>query len=348
MRTQIIATLGPKSDSPELVEKLIGAGMDIARINFSHCTQEEFRARKEWVLSAASRLGKRVALLQDLRGPRVRVGELPPEGRELRENEEVIFSIDAKDQEGIFIDHADLVSDMKPGETIYLANGEMELLATRIEASRIYAKVVRGGILFSRKAVNLPHTKLSISGITQKDIEDVQFALREGGLDYVAISFVQTADDVRALRALTGDTVKIVAKIETALALKNIDEIIQASDAIMIARGDLGVEMPQEQLPFIQKNLIRHAAWHGKASIVATQMLTSMVNHVHPTRAEVSDIANAVWEGADAVMLSNETASGQYPLESLETMARIVREAERFHFHRPNHLSPGPVSQAAS
>lgn len=340
MRTQIIATLGPKSDSPELIEKMIAAGMNIVRINFSHCTYDEFRARKERIIAASARLGRNVAILQDLKGPRIRVGELPTEGVDLRQDAEVIFSTTEEKSGAIFIDHAALATDMKAGETIYLANGDMELVVTRIEDGLIYAKVVRGGILYSRKAVNLPHTKLSISGLTPKDIEDVKFAVAEGGVGYVAISFVQTADDVRQLRALVGESVKIIAKIETALALKNIDEIIQASDAIMIARGDLGIEMPPEQLPFIQKNLIRHATWHGKASITATQMLTSMVNHKHPTRAEVSDIANAVWDGTDAVMLSDETASGQYPLESLETMARIVLEAERFHFHRPNHLVP--------
>jgi len=215
------------------------------------------------------------------------------------------------------------------GHPVFLANGDMELLVRRVSGVKISAEVVRGGVLYSRKAVNVPHTKLSVSGLTAKDVKDLKFGLKHG-VDFIAISFVQSAQDVLKAKKLVGGRARIIAKIETALSLKDIDNIIQAADGIMIARGDLGIEVPEERLPFIQKNLIRHAAWHGKPSITATQMLTSMVNHPHPTRAEVSDVANAVWDGTDAVMLSDETASGKYPVQSLYMMAKIVKQAEEY------------------
>jgi pyruvate kinase len=340
MRTKIIATIGPSSDSYETIHEMVEAGLDIARMNFSHCTTEEYIERKERIEKAAAGLDRKVALLLDLQGPRIRVGELGKEGRVLREGDTAIFSTKpSTDPKVIFVDYPLLHSDIKAGDPLFLVNGEIELEVSKIEDCLIYAEVLRGGTLYSRKAVNVPRTKLTASGLTQKDIEDVKFGLSQD-VEFIAISFVQTAEDVQKLRELVGTKAKIVAKIETALAVENVDAIIQASDAIMIARGDLGVEIPGEQLPFIQKNLIRHAAWYGKASITATQMLTSMVNHPHPTRAEVSDIANAVWDGTDAVMLSDETASGQFPLDALKTMVKVVRQAEESRFNRPNQLEP--------
>lgn len=343
MHTKIIATIGPASDSQEMIDGFVKAGMDIARFNFSHCTEEEFIKRKKKITAAARKAERKVAIMQDLQGPRIRVGQLPAEGRTLKEGEIVMFSTKKSDadREGrvIFIDSPRLHKDMKPGELIYLANGDMELVVTRITGGKIAARVARGGTLYSRKGVNLPDTKLSNAGLTAKDIKDVKFALAHG-VKIFAISFVQTAADVQALRKIIGPSknMKIVAKIETALGLKNINEIILASDAIMIARGDLGIEIAPERLPFIQKNLIRHADWHGKGSITATQMLMSMVRSARPTRAEVSDVANAVWDGTDAVMLSDETASGEYPLEALKMMVRIVAQAESSRFERPNPL----------
>jgi len=338
MRTKIIATIGPKSESKDVLHKMVATGLDIARMNFSHCTREEFVGRKRIIQEVSGELGRRVLILQDLKGPRIRVGELPENGVELKNQEVVVFSTDPEDGEAITITDDHLHSDVRPGEQMFLSSGEIELAIKDVSGRRFRAEVLRGGILYSRKGVNLPDTKLTTSGLTKKDIEDVMFGI-ENGVDMVAISFVQSAEDVFKLRGITGDKIKIVSKIETAVALKNIDLIIQASDAIMIARGDLGVEMPVEQIPFIQKNLIRHTAWHARASITATQMLTSMISRPHPTRAEVSDIANAVWDGTDAVMLSDETASGQYPTEALETMVKIVAQAEEFHFGRPNYLS---------
>lgn len=338
MKTKIIATIGPASDSPEIIKKLVKDGLDIARFNFSHCTYEEFEARSAKLKKAAKEVKREVAILQDLQGPRIRVGEIPGGSRQLKEGETIVFSTKIKnDKEIIFVDEPYLHADIKKGELIYLANGDMKLLVNKVQGDKIYAEVERGGTLYSRKGVNVPHTKLTTSGLTSKDIKDVKFGLKHG-VDYVAISFVQTAEDVLKLKKLVGNKAKIIAKIETALALKNIDSIIQASDGIMVARGDLGIEVAEEKLPFIQKNLIRQAVWHGKASIVATQMLLSMINNPRPTRAEVSDIANAVLDGTDAVMLSDETASGKHPTQALETLVRVVRQAEHYFYDKPNLL----------
>ena len=334
MRTKIIATIGPVSDSPDMIRRFVEAGMDIARVNFSHCTEKNFLLYQTRI-AAARRAKRPIPIMQDLQGPRIRVGELPPEGVKLVEGTLVSFSTKRGDPGAVFVDSPRLHSDVRRGETIYLANGDMELAIIRIAGTRITARVTRGGTLYSRKGVNLPNTKLSNSGLTPKDVRDVRFALKHG-VRMFAISFVQTAGDVAALRRIVGPRATIIAKIETALGVKNIDEIIRASDAIMIARGDLGIEIAAEKIPFIQKNLIRHAGWYGKGTITATQMLTSMIDHARPTRAEVSDIANAVWDGTDAVMLSDETASGNHPFEALRTMVRVVAQAESSRFEHPN------------
>jgi pyruvate kinase len=338
MRTKIVATIGPVSSSKSMIEHFALAGMDIARFNFSHGTHEKFAEWFELVRHTARKTKRPIRILQDLQGPRIRVGELPPEGIKLQDGGTVIFTTKENDLGGVFIDHARLHLDIRKGDVVYLANGEMELIAERISGNHIVTRVVRGGILHSRKGVNLPHTKLSNSGLTAKDIRDAKFGIAHG-IEDVAISFVQTAEDINKLRKIVGKNVRIVAKIETSLALENIDAIIRASDAIMIARGDLGIEVPIETLPGLQKNLIRHAQWYGKGTITATQMLLSMVDHARPTRAEVSDVANAVWDGTDAVMLSDETASGKYPLDSIRMMAKIVHEAESLSLDRPNPLN---------
>ena len=338
MRTHIVATIGPKSESKEVLHTFVAAGMNIARMNFSHCTFDEYRMRRNRILEVAAEQKKTVKILQDLQGPRIRVGELPKAGVFMEQGKTFLFSTDAECPAGVIhVDDPHLHLDIKVGDPMYLVNGEIELLVRAKNGTRIEAEVIRGGTLFSRKAVNVPHTKLTATGPTKKDLEDVAFALAEG-VDFIAVSFVQTAADIKRLRAVVGTKAKIIAKIETSLSLQNIDEIIRAADGIMIARGDLGIEIPIEQVPFVQKNLIRQAAWHGKPSITATQMLYSMIGSLRPTRAEVSDIANAVWDGTDAVMLSDETASGAFPLESLQTMARIVAEAERSLYERKSLL----------
>src|SRR3989338_82508 len=338
LKTKIIATIGPKTSSPEMLSKLIENGMNIARINFSYCSHENYVIFRNNILSEASKHGKTVKILQDLQGPRIRVGKLPEEGVKMNAGDTIIFSTDKNCETGkIFVDDPYLHADMKVGEPIFLVNGIIELVVKSINGNEIQAEVIRGGTLFSRKAVNVPHTKLTATGPTEKDLDDVRFALSVG-VDLIGVSFVQTAKDIERLREVVGSKAKIIAKIETAVGLKHIDEIIRASDGIMIARGDIGIEIPVEQVPFVQKNLIRHAAWHGKPSIVATQMLFSMVDNAHPTRAEVSDISNALWDGASAVMLSDETASGNYPVESIQAMTRIVKQAENYHYNRASNL----------
>jgi pyruvate kinase len=339
MRTKIIATIGPKSESPEMLRKLILAGVDVARMNFSHCTYDEYIARRDAIKVICEEEKQEVKIMMDLKGPRLRVGNLPEEGRELRKDEEVVFTTDKKEEAGniILIEDPYLHADISEGDPLFLANGAMELKVSKVSGTKIHASVITGGTLFSRKAVNVPMTTLTTSSLSDKDIDDVQFGLKEG-VDYIALSFVQSAEDVEKLRALVGDKAKIISKIERPIAVKNIDSIIRVSDAIMIARGDLGIEIPMEEIPTIQKHLIRHAAWHNTGSIVATQMLLSMIENNHPTRAEVSDVANAVFDGADSVMLSDETASGDYPVEAVETMAKIVRKAEKYMYAKPNYL----------
>ena len=337
MRTKIIATIGPNSETKEMIEKMIAGGMDMARMNFSHCTEKEYVSRIKFIRAAEKKTKKKIQIMQDLQGPRIRVGELPQSGIELVKDRLITFSTKKGDNGAVFVDYPKLHKDVCRGEIFYLANGEMELVVEKVSGQKIIAKVVRGGVLYSRKGLNFPVTKLSNSGLTSKDVRDVKCALRHG-VDWIAMSFVQSADDVRKLKRIVKNRAKVIAKIETAVALKNIDSIIQESDAIMVARGDLGIEVPLEKVPMIQKNLIRHANWHGKGAIIATQMLMSMVNHPRPTRAEVSDVANAVWDGADGVMMSEETAKGEYPLKALRMMVRIVSEAEKFHLDRPNPL----------
>lgn len=337
MQTKIIATVGPKSESPEVIKSLVREGMDVARMNFSHCTYEEYKNRVSHIKKFSKNLKREVKILQDLKGPRIRVGELPKDGRLLQDGETIYFSTDPKaPTTHIYLNDPHIHLDLKVGDPVFLASGIMEAEVTRISNKTITCRVIRGGVLYSRKAVNAPNTKLTTSGLTKKDIEDVKFGLKEG-VDYIAMSFVQSAKDVEHLRKLVGNKAKIISKIESAVGLRNIEEIVEASDSIMIARGDLGVEMPMEKLPFIQKHLTQLAIWHGKGVIAATQMLSSMINHPHPTRAEVSDIANAVWDGVDAVMLSDETAAGEHPLEALRVMVKVVKEAEDS-MHQENRL----------
>lgn len=336
MKTKIVATIGPKSESREVLSQMIASGMNVARMNFSHCTQEEYKKRVAIINEEASKQGKEVSILQDLQGPRIRVGTLPQDGRHLVKGEMIAFTTLKDGGEEIFVDEPSLPQALEVDHPIFLSSGEMELVVREKSENGFKAEVVRGGTLFSRKGVNVPETELNFNGLMKKDLEDLKFGLEEG-VDYVAVSFVQTAEDIRKVKEIVNGRAKIIAKIESAQAIKNIDEIIQETDSIMIARGDLGVEMPMEKVPFVQKNLIRHAHWYDKGAIVATQMLLSMVENVKPTRAEVSDVANAILDGADAVMLSDETAGGHYPLEALQAMAKIAVETENL-FHETDNL----------
>jgi len=335
MNTKIVATIGPKSQDYEILKEMVKSGVNIIRINFSHAAPEQYHAIKGNLGKIKAETGLEVKILFDLQGPRIRVGKLAHEV-EMREGEIYSFMYNAGniDNLEVPIDDDGLVDDIKVGEPFYLANGDIELKVVEIKGRTILAQVERGGLLLSRKAINIPKTILKRDVLTEKDLLDIKFAL-EVKPDYVAMSFVQTGDNVRRLRQLLGDSkIGIIVKIERATALDCIDDIIRESDGVMVARGDLGIEVPLEDLPIIQKNLIRHAHWHDKPAIVATQMMISMVNHPHPTRAEVSDVANAIFDGADSVMLSDETAAGEYPVETVKTMKKIIDRTNNYFNNR--------------
>ena len=337
MNPKIIATIGPKSEDYETLKAMTMAGMNIARVNFSHATYDQWEKIRTCLSHIKKDTGIDVKMMMDLQGPRIRVGNFP-EQIEMNNGEIYAFlygKANIKNKE-IPIDHKDLFNDVKAGEPFYLANGLIELEIIEIKKEKIFAKVVRGGILLQRKGINIPKTHLSGGSLTSKDIEDAKFGIANGA-DYICLSFVQTENDLKKLKEITTDKSLIIAKIERASALRNIDGIIKNSDGIMVARGDLGIEVPIEELPIIQKELIRKAHWYQKPAIVATEMLTSMMTLPHPTRAEVSDIANAIFDGADSVMLSDETASGNYPLEAVKIMKKIAKRADDY-FNGTNYL----------
>lgn len=331
--TQTICTIGPSSEDPQTLEKLALAGMDVARLNFSHATYDQYSRIQKSLRKINAKHHKNVKLMMDLQGPRMRVGKLPEKGIELKDGQTVTFSTDPENKKAIHIDDPYLHSDIKVNHPIFLANGEMELLATKVANQEIAAQVIRGGVLYSRKGVNVPETDLTTRGLTPKDMEDIAFGVKSG-VDFIAMSFVRDEIDLNYLREIIDSPkIKIVPKIERKQAISNLEGIIRVSDVIMVARGDLGVEIPVEEVPLLQKEIILRAKRLGKPSIVATQMLMSMVNHAHPTRAEISDVANAVLDGAQYVMLSDETAFGSYPVEALEYLVKTSRRAQEFISH---------------
>jgi len=332
--TKIIATLGPSSNSPEVIENLIDAGVDVVRLNFSHGTHEFHQNTFNIVREVARKKNKYIAILQDLSGPKIRIGKIEGDGLLLSEGDTLILTQNLNDQgqgKKIYVNYSPLVNEVKVGEKILLADGAFEIEVISLEKNEIFTKVIHGGKLTSNKGLNLPYTKLSQSALTPKDIDDVRFGLKLG-VDFVALSFVRSAQDIVELRAIMkaeNALTPIIAKIEKPEALKDIDQILEVTDGIMIARGDLAIETPMEQVPFVQKALIRKARRQGKPVIVATQMLESMIQSEIPTRAEVTDVAGAVFDGADAVMLSAETASGLHPVTVVKQMVKIVTEAEQ-------------------
>ncbi len=333
-RTKIVCTIGPATESPETMRALMQAGMSFARINFSHgdhATHRETIARLRRVAEEERCL---VGVIADLQGPKLRVGDIEDEPIELRRGEIVTLSTapHSGSETEIPVPHPQLLRDLNSGQTILLDDGNLALMVERHRSGgALEARVVTGGRLTSHKGINVPGAKLSFSSLTEKDKEDARFAL-EQGVDYFAFSFVRRAADVRELRhylrAQGAEAPSIIAKIEKPEALSDFDTILAHADGIMVARGDLGVETPAEEVPFHQKNLIRSCNRAGKPVITATQMLQSMIEHPRPTRAEASDIANAILDGTDAVMLSGETAIGNYPVRSTETMAAICANAE--------------------
>jgi len=311
-----------------MLVRLIQAGVNVFRINSSHGTPEQRASWMEMVREIRDAAGRHVALLVDLQGPRIRVGLLK-EPRTLEPGSEVVFAPESEAKAGeIPTTYAALADDVTPGARILLDDGLLEVHVTRVAGRRVHGTVRHGGQLKSHKGMNLPGVQVSAPAVTDKDREDVALAIAHGA-DYIAVSFVRRAADMEAVRALVPKSVRLVAKIEKAAALADLGGIVDASDAIMVARGDLGVELPFEEVPLVQKRVIREANRRGRAVITATQMLESMVHNPRPTRAEASDVANAILDGTDTVMLSAETAAGQYPVESVEAMVRIIHEIER-------------------
>ena len=341
-RTKIVATIGPASQHPGMLRAMIRAGMDVARINFSHGDLETHARSIANIRQLALEEEHVVAIMADLQGPKLRLGMLSVEPLELTEEDRVtLTATEPLDPEQPFLvpfPHPDVLRDFKLGDRLLIDDGQIELVIESKTGSSVTAEVIIGGELRSRKGVSVPDTSLTLSSITEEDREHVRFAL-EQKVDYIAMSFVRTADDMRELRwlirHLNGD-VGLIAKIEKAEAITNFDAILEQSDAIMVARGDLGVETPAEQVPVFQKNIIRRCNEVGKPVITATQMLNSMIENPRPTRAEASDVANAICDGTDAIMLSGETAIGKYPLQSVEMMARIAYIAEEYMHTHPD------------
>ncbi len=344
-RTKIVCTIGPASSSLETMRAMLRAGMTVARLNFSHGTRAEKEMLARRLRRAAAMEGRLLALMGDLQGPKIRVGELPPGGVMLREGEEVRLTAGTigDPQHDIPFPHPEVIADLHPGARLLLDDGNLELQVIAREEEAVRCRVLVGGRLGSHKGVNLPGVPLRISALTEKDRADAVAAL-EMGLDYLALSFVRRAEEIAELRDLlytrlgarperrTGrdphHIPAIVAKIEKPEALDNLEAIVREADAVMVARGDLGVEIAPEEVPLAQKRIIRLCNRMGKPVITATQMLQSMVEHPRPTRAEASDVANAILDGSDAVMLSNETAVGRYPVEAVAMMARIAEKVE--------------------
>src|SRR6185295_13520240 len=332
--TKIIATVGPSSNTAELIDALLLAGVDLFRLNFSHGTHESHRAVFDLIRNACRRTGVRAGIMQDLSGPKIRTGRLQgglpivlQAGQELR-----IVAGDAVGGSGfVSTTFVDLIKSAKPGDRLLLDDGKLELRVSASSSTELTTVVLVGGRLGEHKGINAPGVRLPAASVTEKDVTDLRFGL-ELGVDFVALSFVQVADDVRRAKAImaeAGRSVPIIAKIERPAAVENLDAILGEVHGVMVARGDLELEMPLEQVPRVQKRIVRCARTLGRPVIVATQVLESMREAPQPTRAEVSDAANAVEEGVDAIMLTGETAAGQYPVQSVQTLARVIEDAER-------------------
>jgi pyruvate kinase len=332
-RTKIIATIGPASSAPAVIARLIRAGMDAARINFSHGDRKDHISRIGMIRKEARKAGKQIAIIQDLQGPKLRVGDMKDDAAPLRRGDTVMLT--SKKLMGtssiISVTYPRLRKDLKSGDTVLFDDGRLELKVTGKSAAGLICTVVRGGVLKSHKGMNLPGAKLSLPSLSHKDRNDLIFGI-EQGVDYVALSFVRSAADIENARRFIGSLgadIPIIAKIEKPEAIQNLAEIIASADGVMVARGDLGVEMSPEQVPLLQKRIIRACNDAEKPVITATQMLESMIESPQPTRAEASDVANAILDGTDCVMLSGETAVGKHPVQAVEFMARIASEAEQ-------------------
>jgi pyruvate kinase len=329
-RVKIVATLGPASQDRETIERLFAAGADVFRINMSHATHDGMRERIRIIRAVAEEQGREIGVLVDLQGPKLRVGEFRDGSAVLIRDQ--TFTLDSDPTPGdasrVYLPHPEILKALAPGHKMLIDDGKVALHIVEASPERAVARVDVPGKVSNRKGVNLPDTEIPVSAMTPKDRSDLDAALNEG-VDWVAVSFVQRADDIAEVKKITRGRALVLAKIEKPQAIARLDEIMEISDALMVARGDLGVEMPLELVPGLQKRLVRGARRLGKPVVVATQMLESMITSPVPTRAEVSDVATAVFDGADAVMLSAESAAGQYPIEAVATMNRIAVEVER-------------------
>ncbi len=334
-KTKIVATLGPASSDKSVLRAMFLAGLNVCRLNFSHGSYEDHSGVIKTIRELNEETGLNVAILADLQGPKIRTNEMENNGVELVNGSEVLIVTEkvlgtaAK----FSINYSLLPADVQPGERILLDDGKLALEVIKTDGKKeITARVVHGGILSSKKGVNFPNTKISMPSLTEKDLEDLEFALDQN-VDWIGLSFVRSARDIIELKHIIANRkckAKVIAKIEKPEAIEDIDAIIQESDGLMVARGDLGVEIPYQNVPIIQKMLIKKCIVHARPIIVATQMMESMINSISPTRAEVNDVANAVLDGADAVMLSGETSVGKFPVEVIKTMSNIVLEMEKF------------------
>jgi len=337
MRTKIIATLGPASSAAEVLEKMMESGLDVCRLNFSHGTHDDHRKVIETVNTLNKKMRGYVALLADLQGPKIRVGEIRDGYIDLEPGSRITFTTKALEDNSdkIYISYSSFASDVKQGETILADDGKLAFKVVESNSmDEVVLESINGGRLLPRKGINLPDTIVSLPSLTHKDLDDLHFAL-DNNVQWVALSFVRSAIDIHILRSRIEAhpsvlKPRIVAKIEKPQAVLDIDAIIEAADAIMIARGDLGVEMPMQTVPMIQKEIIRKCRNAGKPVIVATQMMEAMIDNIRPTRAEVSDVANSVLDGADALMLSGETSVGKYPVETIRTMQKIIGQIEDY------------------
>lgn len=356
LRSKIVCTVGPASHEPEMLKKLMLAGMDMARLNFSHGDEAYHGENIRRIREVAAALGKPVAILADLQGPKLRIGTVQDTGVPLESGETLILTTDHSLVGGpgrVPVQYEGLPEAVKEGDRILIDDGLLEVVVTAVNGQEITTRVVTGGLLTSNKGMNLPLASLSIPAITEKDRQDLRFALSQQ-VDWVALSFVRTPEDVLNLKSYIreqsafGHPAPVIAKIEKPEGVENIDAIIAVVDGIMVARGDLGIETAPEFVPMVQKMIIHKCNQAGKPVITATQMLDSMIRNPRPTRAEASDVANAVLDGSDAIMLSGETAAGKYPVEAVETMVRIAQEAERVQATLPVHrVTPSPVRSFA-
>lgn len=336
-KTKIVCTIGPATNSPSMIDRLIRAGMNVARLNFSHGTCEDHLKVIETIRRVSTKLGRPVAILQDLSGPKLRIGRITNQPAKLVAGQEFRFTtadIDGSSTEAS-LPFPEIVRQVKKGQLIYLDDAKIELKVLSATETDVITRVNVGGEIFSSKGFAVPGLPLTMAGVTEKDLTNLRFGL-ENGVDWIASSFVRSAEDIKPIHRVmeeVGRTAPVIAKIERPEAVKHLAEIVQAYDGVMVARGDLGIELPIEHGPEIQKDIIRQANRAGKPVITATQMLDSMISNSRPTRAEVTDIANAVLDGADAIMLSGETAVGEYPIQSVRMMHRVALGAEKMLDH---------------